>query len=230
MMNKKFPLIVTATVTMAFLGMDNSYAACACHAHQKDIQNLDLMKQKLMEYHDSGQYEKDQIAVIKTAQDYLESRLSSPHQKPLAIVLDIDETSLSNYRDMLVMGFGGTAEEINQAEGNGTDPAIQPTLELYRFAKAHDIAVFFVTGRLAKYREATANNLRTVGYKNWDDLILKPNNYREKSASTFKIASRETIEKKGYDIVLNIGDQHSDLVGGFAEKTIKMPNPYYIIP
>jgi len=29
-------------------------------------------------------------------------------------------------------------------------------------------------------------------------------------------------------IIANIGDQESDLAGGFAEKTFKLPNPFYI--
>ena len=34
----------------------------------------------------------------------------------------------------------------------------------------------------------------------------------------------------GYDIVANFGDQFSDLNGGFADKTFKMPNPNYFMP
>jgi hypothetical protein len=30
--------------------------------------------------------------------------------------------------------------------------------------------------------------------------------------------------------VVNIGDQFSDLAGGFAERVFKLPNPYYFIP
>jgi hypothetical protein len=29
---------------------------------------------------------------------------------------------------------------------------------------------------------------------------------------------------------VNIGDQMSDLDGGFAERTYKLPNPFYFIP
>jgi hypothetical protein len=30
--------------------------------------------------------------------------------------------------------------------------------------------------------------------------------------------------------VLNMGDQLSDLEGGYAERTFKLPNPFYWIP
>jgi predicted secreted acid phosphatase len=48
--------------------------------------------------------------------------------------------------------------------------------------------------------------------------------------STYKSGTRAYIESRGYDIVANFGDQFSDLEGGFAEKTFKMPNPNYYLP
>jgi len=38
------------------------------------------------------------------------------------------------------------------------------------------------------------------------------------------------LSEKPMLIVLNIGDQQSDLVGGHADKAFKLPNPYYLIP
>jgi predicted secreted acid phosphatase len=46
----------------------------------------------------------------------------------------------------------------------------------------------------------------------------------------YKSGTRAYIESKGYDVVLDIGDQFSDLLGGFADKTFKMPNPNYYLP
>ena len=40
---------------------------------------------------------------------------------------------------------------------------------------------------------------------------------------------RAYVESLGYDIVANFGDQFSDLDGGFADKTFKMPNPNYYV-
>jgi hypothetical protein len=49
------------------------------------------------------------------------------------------------------------------------------------------------------------------------------------SAILYKSSIRKTIEKKGYDIVINIGDQFSDLKGGFADMVFKVPDPYYFV-
>ena len=46
----------------------------------------------------------------------------------------------------------------------------------------------------------------------------------------YKSATRAHIESLGYDIVANFGDQFSDLKGGHADRTFKMPNPNYFLP
>ena len=46
----------------------------------------------------------------------------------------------------------------------------------------------------------------------------------------YKSGTRAYIRSQGYHIVANFGDQFSDLKGGFADKTFKMPNPNYFLP
>jgi predicted secreted acid phosphatase len=46
----------------------------------------------------------------------------------------------------------------------------------------------------------------------------------------YKANTRKHIESLGYDIVLNVGDQWSDLQGGHADYTLKLPNPTYFLP
>jgi predicted secreted acid phosphatase len=46
----------------------------------------------------------------------------------------------------------------------------------------------------------------------------------------YKSGTRAYLESQGYDIVADFGDQFSDLEGGFADKTFKMPNPNYYLP
>ena len=53
-----------------------------------------------------------------------------------------------------------------------------------------------------------------------------------KSCATiqYKSGTRAYIESLGYEIVADFGDQFSDLLGGFADNTFKMPNPNYYLP
>lgn len=198
----------------------------------KEPINLAVAKQQVIRYHDSGEYDKDIKNVVNDAMRYLKIRLTRPFpaNKQPAIVLDIDETSLSNYTDMKRLDFGGTLEEIRADEDKGEDPVIKYTLKLYRFAKDNNIAVIFLTGRFEEERKATENNLRKAGYEDWEKLILRDGEYRKKPATVYKTAIRKQLSDQGYDIVLNMGDQKSDLAGGYADKTFKLPNPFYLIP
>ena len=53
-----------------------------------------------------------------------------------------------------------------------------------------------------------------------------------KSCATipYKAGTRAYIESQGYDIVADFGDQYSDLLGGYADRTFKLPNPSYYLP
>ncbi len=42
--------------------------------------------------------------------------------------------------------------------------------------------------------------------------------------------ARATIKRRGYEILVTVGDQRSDLKGGHANKRYKVPNPMYFRP
>jgi len=197
--------------------------------------DLAVDKQQLKTYVAKGDYERDIASVDMQATAYILARvkqnqaLSAP--KKLAIVLDIDETSLSNYTNMVHLDFGGTHAEIEQANLAGTDPAIKPTLALYQTAQSHGVYVFFVTGRPQADCQAAQANLKRVGYTQWQGFYCKPLAYQSvHSAIPYKTAMRKQITEQGYTIIANMGDQQSDLNGGYAEKSFKLPNPFYFLP
>jgi len=198
----------------------------------REPRNLDLVKQDLVRYHDTGEYDKDMARVVLQAEAYLKARIENnkSKSKKLAIVLDIDETALSNYPYLKSVNFGGTVQAFDEAIAQGNDPVIQPTLTLYQYAKSRGIAVFFITARPEKYKEATASNLEAAGYKDYNGLYLRPADYHEKSITAFKAGVRKQITEQGYDIVLNLSDQTGDLRGDYADKAFKLPDPYYLVP
>jgi acid phosphatase len=91
------------------------------------------------------------------------------------------------------------------------------------------VAVFFISGRPPHLREATERNLRQEGYQ-WTAVLLLPEGAHFTSAVDFKAPERRKIAEQGYTIILSLGDQESDLKGGFAERTFKLPNPVYYLP
>ncbi|KTD79210.1 HAD family acid phosphatase [Legionella waltersii] len=211
-------------------------ALCLCLSTPgySEPQNISLVKKEIKEYHDSGRYQQELNQVIHSAKQYILEqsalhRAKNPNEK-LAIVLDIDETSLSNYDKLVKHDFVGNKKEIHQEILAANSPGIKPMLELYNIAVKKGIKVFFVTGRKESERSATRINLLKAGYKNWSGLYLKPDNYSKPSIIPFKSKTRQLIAQKGYTILASIGDQYSDLKGGFAKKGFKLPNPYYYLP
>lgn len=147
-----------------------------------------------------------------------------PGGKP-AIVLDIDETSLSNYSGLVATNFSGAGTALPAAAGTGT--AIEPTVTLYKAAKAKGVAVFFITGRPSAIKGPTESNLKAAGYdQGWDGLQFKPSGT---TTLGYKSGARKALEEQGYDIIANVGDQESDLDGGHADRSFKYPNPFYFI-
>ncbi|CAM4408609.1 MAG: hypothetical protein LEGION0403_FIIPPAGN_02660 [Legionella sp.] len=196
--------------------------------------NLTCVKNELKQYHDSGRYEKDLAQVIAKAQHYInqQARMNETKKNPkkLAVILDIDETSLSNYKYMIQRDFTGTKAQFHQDVMAANSPAIKPTLSLYNHAIQRGVKVFFITGRRKPETNATVKNLHRAGYHKWAGLYLRPSNYVQKSIIPFKSHTRELITQQGYTIIATIGDQYSDLKGGYAEKGYKLPNPYYYLP
>ena len=193
------------------------------------IPNLSQVKDQIVEYHDSGAYDADIAHAVGEAQVWLAAHLTTPGK--LAIVLDIDETSLSNWPHMRQLDFGYVPELWNNWEHESAGWPIQPTVALYRFAKQHNIAVFFITSRPEKEREFTVRNLESAGYRGWDGLYLRgPDSPHGPSVIPYKSGVRKMLTEKGYHILLTMGDQMSDLDGGYADKGFKLPNPMYFIP
>lgn len=196
--------------------------------------NIALVKRSIVAYHDSGAYERELAVTITHARHYIDQRIAdnehSAQKKKLAIVLDIDETSLSNYQQIIKHNFFADRNKIHREILSAQGKVIQPMLNLYRDARQHDVSVFFVTGRIPSERQATVKNLLRAGYKDWSGLYLRPADYHQPSIIPFKAATRKEISQKGYTIVASIGDQCSDLAGGYAERGFKLPNPFYFLP
>ncbi|HEX4031823.1 MAG TPA: HAD family acid phosphatase [Terracidiphilus sp.] len=201
----------------------------------EQIPNLDALVTELRQYHDCtcrcGCYAHDLETQADRAIALLRERVQ--HRQPgkeLAIVLDIDETSLSNYQEMLSTKYVFDPTAFDNWVNASAAPAIPGTLRLDKEAQRLGVAVFFITGRYQPERPATERNLSAQGY-GWKQLVLRPESTRGESVVQYKSAERAQIAAQGYRIILNVGDQWSDLRGSpQAEFSVKYPNPYYLIP
>ncbi|NBQ58027.1 MAG: acid phosphatase, partial [Opitutaceae bacterium] len=75
-------------------------------------------------------------------------------------------------------------------------------------------------------RPGTEKNLRAEGFGDFTALWFKPDSAKI-TTEQFKTETRKKIQAAGRVIIANVGDQESDLAGGFAERTFKLPAPFY---
>lgn len=208
-----------------------AYPIVTEHSHTA---SLVAAKKNVEEYVSSGCYNQQLTEASNKAIAYLKARIHSneqlKHPKKLAIVFDIDETTLSNYPYMKSESFGFSPKPFSQHICQANDPALKPIRKLYNFAINHGVAVFFITGRRSNLRKPTILNLKTAGYHHWQGIYFKPMRYHESSAIPYKAHARKLIEKQGFDIALSMGDQYSDSLGGYADRGYKLPDPFYSIP
>jgi predicted secreted acid phosphatase len=232
-MRRAWPAAGSATWLAATLLL----AAGCAGAPPARVPDLWEVKRELTEYVASGRYEAGVAAVAGEARAHLAERARAGGK--LALVLDIDETSLSNIVPLQASDYGriiggpcdlpggpcGMLAWIRLARA----PAITPVAELAAEAQRLGVAVFFISGRPESVRAPTERNLRAQGLA-WTAVILQPDDFHPASVVAFKGPARESIVEQGYTIIVNVGDQWSDLDGGYAERTFKLPNPFYVIP
>lgn len=199
-------------------------------------EHVNALKTELRQYHacscPCGCYAKDLDLEADRAIEFLRTRMAHKRAgEKAALVLDIDETTLSNWAEMDEANFEYNSKEFNAWVESAQAPAIPGTLRLYQEAQKLGVAVFFLTGRPEAQRAATEVNLRLRGFDGWQKLILRSPEQGSETALVFKSGERKKIAAEGFQIVLNVGDQWSDLRGApEAEYSVKYPDPFYFIP
>ncbi len=197
---------------------------CSLTSHEPE--NLTIAKQNAEKYA-AEYYQADLEAVAAKADAWVAGR--SARGGKLAIVFDIDETTLSNFSHMKEEDWGYQPEIWGRWVTEASATAIIPVRKVYQTALANNVSVFFITGRRENEGAATARNLKSQGMGTYQKLVLKPLGMKG-TAADYKAPQRRLIEEQGYTIIANIGDQQSDLDGGYSERTFKLPNPFYFIP
>jgi hypothetical protein len=210
------------------------------------LENFGVERYKLVQYGDctgsAGCYWADLDAQYRRAEGALTMELAAhQHGKKLAMVMDIDETTLTNYCEMRREDFGYIATMYRAWE---TSPeaamAIPGALRLFSEARQAGVAVFFITGRAgrpdgaptgADETAATARNLEAAGFHGWAGLQLRNGPENHMATIEYKSSERRRVVGEGYTLMLSVGDQWSDLLGDpQAEVSVKLPNPFYFLP
>jgi hypothetical protein len=200
-------------------------------------------------------YAKEARGVAVDGGHWLLRNVNKPNK---AIVLDVDDTSLATWNYEIFSNWAFVPATNGTFVTEQRFPAVPGMVEMANAAAHGGYAIFFLTGRRADQEAATLGNLTAdgvgvdAGYPQpttlndgEDGLFTKPlpadyPPYLQSACAGdpngvcttqhYKTATRQHIESLGYDIVGNFGDQFSDLTGGFADKTFKLPNPNYFLP
>ncbi|KQZ88187.1 hypothetical protein ASD62_01450 [Phycicoccus sp. Root563] len=170
------------------------------------------------------------------------------HTKP-AIVFDADDTTLWTYQmEVGDMKFVFTPAAQQPWVDGERFPAVPGMVDFVNDAQKMGFTVFGLTGRSDSQKAHTVSNLAKVGYTAFpsDRFFTKYDSgstppaylppswcaaYPKCTTVEYKAGTRRHIEQDlGYDVVLNVGDQFSDLQGGFADRALKLPNPTYYLP
>ncbi len=181
---------------LAFAGSDDA-SGCQDPPKRQTLTwpvNIQLLPDQLIVYRCSD-YINDLAAALAKARAWVENR--APQVEKPAIVLDIDETSLSNWEEIYHNKFAYVPSGACDLSSTSTcgerewelsarATALEPTLEFFRFLKTlkgksgNKVTVFFVTGRYEDPSErlATRWNLRKEGYDEWERLFMRPESTR----------------------------------------------------
>jgi len=203
-------------------------------------------------------YAKEAEFVARSSRLTLFGRVPTHVSSSKAIVFDVDDTTLATWNYEVFSNWSYNPTTNAQYVNGQLFPAVPGMVDLAWAAARAGYSIFFLTGRPATQEAATLGNLThdgigvDAGYPaptklndGEDGLFTKPAvadypDYLKAACAGdpngscttihYKSATRAHIESLGYDIVANFGDQYSDLVGGYADNTFKMPNPNYFLP
>ncbi|GGV81320.1 MULTISPECIES: HAD family acid phosphatase [Streptomyces] len=194
-------------------------------------------------------YAKDLARIDADAKRYIDQvarkAQHDKHGKKPAVVFDIDDTLLLSLDYEKKNNYGYDSATWAAYVDKADRPEVFGSPELVRYAAKKGVTVFYNSGLSEAQRTAAVTNLKKVGADvnlDAEHMFLKdtanPPAYLSHCATPgawkcttvqFKSATRKHIEDLGYDIVANFGDQYSDLEGGYADRTYKLPNPTYFV-
>jgi predicted secreted acid phosphatase len=170
-------------------------------------------------------YEKAIATGWAKATKLLDAQLAKHPRKP-TVVLDIDETTMSNWGclDAVDFDLAGLATCVIASKS-----VAYPSAKAFiKHARARKVAIAFITGAPAAVCPGRRANLKAQGITGRFTLVCRPASDTKDTLVPYKSAARKAITRKGATIVLNVGDQKSDLAGGAARRTLLLPNPIYV--
>lgn len=172
----------------------------------------------------------------------LAEALKSTSGKPLAVVLDLDETVLddSPHQAWLVKNQGFLLDRWDEWVDMAVAEAVPGAKEFLDFADKNGVSIFYLSDRKSSQTDVTLQNLQKLSLPQADKnhLLLKTADMKTKQGR------RDRLEAK-YNVVLYFGDNLADFLDSkgktqeernkmmedsraeFGQRFIIFPNPMY---
>lgn len=154
--------------------------------------------------------------------------LGKSKSEQFTVVFDIDDTLLSNQL-LIDSDHGYKLDRVIGYQRLSKLPLISEQKEMYDWCIKNNISVVFITFRCESERLQTIKNLKQQNISKWEKLILfpEPCDYQSISAKEYKTKERKKLTEAGYHIIAAVGDQYSDIHGGYTDLAIKLDDPGY---
>ena len=208
-------------------------------ANGEKIPNIDSVKATIRAYYGATSAgvadttSSPYISEVTALRDEVLAELPDPAPAPdLAVVLDVDDTLLWTY-DMVDAAMHFHVDpEVRDEEWvqPGRFPATPGMVDLVTEVRERGYEVYALSERSPALEEATLANLAAAGYPGFTAATVLTRPRAGQTLVELKTGLRAELESQGATIVLNVGDQYADLLGGHAEEVVKLPNPTYFLP
>ena len=177
------------------------------------------------------------------ATNKLKELLKQPTNKPYSIVLDIDETVLSNIPFQVKMVKDGTAfnpklwdEWVQKAEAT----PVAGAKEFLQFADKNKVQIYYVSDRTDSQVDATIKNLEAQGLpvQGRDHIMLKKEGDKSKEGRRQEVMKHTNLVMLFGDNLVDFAEfstkseadrdkMFEQLKAEFGDKFIVFPNPMY---
>ena len=115
----------------------------------------------IRDYVKKGQYDNDLGRIVQQAKTVVNYELLT-NKNNKAVIIDIDETILSNLPYISKQIHLNDVEKLNRWQMTAQCDVIKPVLGLYHWLLKQDVAIYFITARPNALKAATIENFKKL--------------------------------------------------------------------
>ena len=178
--------------------------------------NKNSKKDHSMYWHkNSAEYKALCLQAYNIALKNIDLELSKKHEKPLAIIADLDETIFNNtpYNEMLIeKNTSYNQENWSNWVNKKVATAIPGALDFFKYADSKGVEIIYLSNRKIENYEPTKSNLIDLGFPFDESTIML---LRDKTRD--KLDRRDAVTN--YNVIMLIGDNLGDFDSVFFGKS-----------